>query len=127
MIGFKKWLETSQAEEINGWLSPNGKLYTCNSPFCHGNLIIKTPELKKHVKEESVKLAYDTGGAEYLYFDMWKEGFLRVSSSSSWLTGMDPEMYFEGTKEAIKNLYQKAKDIAENYQRKEVFTVANFI
>lgn len=128
MQSFKEYIlsEIAGKEKINGWLGPNGKLYTCNSPFCHANLVLKTPELKKHVTEENIKLSFDTGGVEHIYFDMWKAGFLRISSSSSWSNGIiDPEMYFEGTVESFKNLYQKAKDVAETYGRKEVFVKAN--
>lgn len=118
MIGFKDYLLNENKEEVNGWLSSNGKLYTCNSIFCHSPLVMKTPELLKHVSEDSIKLANDTGGVEYIYSDMWRAGFLRISSNSS-------TMYFEGTKQSIKNLYQKAKDIAESYGRKEVFNITN--
>jgi hypothetical protein len=45
---------------------------------------------------------------------MYKKGFLRVSNHGN-------EIYFEGTSNGISNLYNKAKEIADQNDAKALF------
>jgi len=116
MKTFLEWV----GGEVFGWLSPSGKMYACGR-FEHAETALKNPELKKHVGEETMGALADASEDEEkedaeaeISLDMFRAGFLRVGSWGSNIT-------FEGTSESIKNLYQKAKDIADERGGKAVF------
>lgn len=114
-MNFREWLVLSEGEEqINGWLSPRGKFYRCRSVFCHSDLALRTPDLKVHIKDESVARANEEFDSEIIYWDLWRAGFLRVSEGVN-------EIFFEGKSEAIRNLYHRARDIAEDADLKVHF------
>ena len=125
MKTFLEWM----GGEVFGWLSPSGKLYPCGR-FGHAELAMNTPDLKRHISQETLdeveeaKMAAARGydqdesmkedAEAEISMDLYRSGFLRIGS---W--GFD--ITFEGTPKAIKNLYQKAKDIAEERGGKAVF------
>ena len=51
---------------------------------------------------------------EIVYDEMYKKGYLRVAQSQD-------VVYFEGSSNGIKNLYQKAKDLAESHGKTASF------
>jgi hypothetical protein len=112
---FKEWLFSEEREDIHGWLGPRGKFYRCGTPFCHSYLAMRDPELRVHLTDENIELSQESGDVEVLYWDLWRAGFLRVAGYSSGI------IYFEGYSDGIRNLYQKAKDLAEEYDMKAEF------
>ena len=131
-MNFKLWLEKWGGQwsktlrpsiEVYGWLSPRGHFYE-SERFGHIDQIGKHPELKKIIPEfdefikafeelddpfesplaAKQKQIYDT----YIYNELFKKGCLRVASQ-----GM--VLYFDGKPEAIRNLFHKAKDLAEEF------------
>lgn len=121
--GFKNWIFLLEMrEEVSGWLSPKGKLYRCHSQFCHATLALKNPEIKIYLSEDSLKRYLDEKIVDIIYDDLWRAGFLRVVASLS----SSQDLYFEGTADAIRNLYHKARDLAEGLGTKAVFQTAVF-
>jgi hypothetical protein len=141
MKNFKHWLENNQTI-LSGWLSPSGKFYECKRRiFDHLGVIENTPEIRKSMpdwfekkinqlnqsKETSQELMrtgehpewhhYDMlhdSIEEIVYDEMYKKGYLRVAQSQD-------VVYFEGSSNGIKNLYQKAKDLAESHGKTASF------
>lgn len=132
--------------ELFGWLSPRGRLYTC-SRWGHTDLVLNAPELKSILSDQTLrrsaelKQAYDDakdrmdagGHPEWHSYDsmkdalksdltdeMYQKGFLRVASRGE-------DLHFEGKPDAIKNLYQKARDIAEERGGKAHFRPVNYL
>ena len=120
MKNFREYIE--REEEIFGWLSPSGRFYRCGM-FGHSAVVLKDPELKKHLSKETLKVVdqqiYEDEADPEISNNMYKAGFLRVGSVP---TILDSDIIFEGTPETIKNLYNKAKNMAEQYGRKATFS-----
>lgn len=115
MKTFLEWLVLSPGrDEANGWLSPRGRFYTCRSAFGHSKLALDTPEIRVHISEETISRANEEGDVEIIYWDVWRAGFIRVSEGSN-------EMFFEGKSDAIRNLYHRAREIAEEMDLKAHF------
>ena len=126
-------------KEIFGWLTPAGKFIE-SKVWDHFKCIADNDDLKNlvpdyDVGESNVESARqgcealsDEGehpewhsyeiaqsGFEYNVVEaVYKAGGVRVGSSSG-------SMYFDGIPDAIKNLYQKCKDLAEGYDMNAVF------
>lgn len=110
-------------EEIFGWLSPGGKFYSCGM-FDHAIVALNKPELKKYISKQTLeavdKQVYGNEADREISNDLYKAGCLRVGSNPA---DLNSDVIFEGISEAVKNLYQKAKDIAEQYGRKASFHI----
>jgi len=124
---------------IFGWLSPRGNFYEVDM-YGHVEAIAQYPELKKllpDLDEELVNLqsikqwsldqidqgehpewhGYEMASdrVRYAILDtLYAQGCLRVGSSGS-------ALHFEGRPQAIKSLYNKAKDLAEEYGMSPAF------
>lgn len=137
----RRWIDTTFRDlrrglprtELYGWLSPRGKFISTNRAMNHLEAIKNNPELNalmpddfkdsiaklRHIEKNSEHAA-ETGEhpewhryeilsdqiEERAYDALYSRNYLRVA------TWRD-EVHFEGTSNAIKNLYQKAKDLAE--------------
>ena len=145
MKNFKHWLENNQTV-LSGWLSPSGRFYECKRAiFDHLGVIENTPEIRNSLpdwfekkikqlnqsKETSKELmrngehpewhSYDMlhdSIEEAVYDEMYKKGYLRVAQNQD-------VVYFEGSSNGIKNLYQKAKDLAESHGKTANFQKIN--
>lgn len=132
--------------ELFGWLSPGGRLHRCDR-WGHTDIVLNTPELKsllsdrtlrrsvelKRVYDDAKERTAEGGHPEWHSYDMMKDalvhdlsdemyerGFLRVATHGK-------DLYFEGTPNAIKNLYQKARDMAEERGGKAHFQPINYL
>ena len=140
---FKNWLKINEAagafaktgpREVFGWLSPKGNFYPAR-PMQHLDAVAQSPELKsllpsfdermaelKSREQESEDLIANDEHPEWHGYEMLKDdieygvmrnlysqGCLRVGSVGS-------TMHFEGTANAIKNLYNKAINLAEEHE-----------
>lgn len=121
MKTFSKYLEGKNQEDVFGWLSPSGKFYSCGM-FDHAIVVLSSSELRKYLSKETLeavdKQIYGNEADKQVSVDMYKSGFLRIGVNPA---DNDSPVYFEGTSEAIKNLYNKAKDLAEQQDRKASF------
>jgi hypothetical protein len=120
-------------KDIFGWVTPC-RLFIETKSFQHFKLIGETPELLKlvpdydklqsdidDVEQGCMALADNGEHPEWHNYEiarshangeaigsLYNSGAIRVGSANG-------TMYFEGTSEAIQNLYQFCKDLAENY------------
>ena len=140
MKNFKHWMENNHTI-LSGWLAPSGKFYECKRKmFDHLGVIKDTPEIRNSLPdwfEEKIKEleiskethqkqmrngehpgdSYDMlhdSIEEAAYDEMYKRGYLRVAHQ--W-----DDVFFQGTSNGIKNLYQKAKDMTEEHGKKASF------
>lgn len=128
---FKMWLENNEiaTKGLSGWLSPSGRFYPCQRyMFDHLNVILTNPELERFMtpefKDALEKLNVLKGSEDdnlhdtleqMAYSQMYKKGYLRVAPERS------DTVHFEGTPQAIASLYNKAKDMADQHDRKAEF------
>lgn len=124
---------------MNGWITPTKKFIKCGI-YEHIETIINHIEFLQNNKmvqelQEDVDNAHDIcqslvdhgDHGEWHHFEMTldgaqdkirnillNEGYIRVGS---W----DNYMHFEGSPEAIKSLYQKCKDFAEDHGKQPKF------
>ncbi len=142
--GFKEWLAINEAgQKIFGWLSPRGNFYQVDM-FQHIEAVEKVPELKNLIPNFDDEVAalehlrqwsndqieagehpdwhtYEMASDDFKYSiikSLYNAGCLRVGSSGS-------SIHFEGKSPAISNLYQKAKDLAEEHGMQAVFEPKN--
>lgn len=142
MKTFREFIEG----ELFGWLSPRGRFHRCDR-WGHLDLILKTPELRSMISDTSLERAADLeretdeanarvrdgrhpewhsieamkdGVQGAMTDELYEKGFLRVASRKE-------DLHFEGTPNAIKNLYQKARDMAEERGGKAHFQPVNYL
>jgi hypothetical protein len=139
MRTFMRFL-TEARGEVFGWLTPSRE-FIATDPMKHLEAVYANSSLKKYVPwldEDmgTLKSSYDArmqaiddgehpewhgyemledGIRSEVIDALYKAGCLRVGSHGGDL------MYFEGTPEAIKNLYQKARDLAESHGKQAKF------
>jgi len=130
---FKNWLKNNLQENIatnvlSGWMSPSGRFYPCQRyMFDHLNVILTNPELENFMtpefKDALEKLNVAKGSdddnlhdtlEQIAYNQMYKKGYLRVAPEGN-------TVHFEGTPQSILNLYNKAKEIAYQHDKKAEF------
>jgi len=125
--------------EVFGWLSPRGNFYQADL-FGHIEAVGKSPELKRLVPNFDEEVAdlerqrqykndlidqgehpewhtYEMAEDDFkhsIIHALYANGCLRVGSNGSY-------MHFEGSPQAIKSLFQKAKDLAEEYGKAPAF------
>jgi hypothetical protein len=134
MESFKQWLEIQEATmtgTVSGWLAPSGRFYPCQRyMFDHLNVILTTPELKRFMTpefEDALKKLDGTGKVpedhydnlhdaieQMAYSQMYRRGYLRVAPEGN-------TVHFEGTSQGILNLFNKAKEIANQHDKKAEF------
>lgn len=138
---FQDFIPNKTPEKLFGWLSPKWVFYRTQKTFGHFDLIKNTPalfaiipkDLQEKYKEledshKYSKMQIDKGEHPYwhtyemlrdsleinAYKALYKKGCLRVATH-------EDEVFFKGTSKAIRNLYNKAKDLAESYDLKAKF------
>jgi len=119
---------------ITGWMTPTGNFIECET-YCHFAAILKHEELSDALelwgKTKELELTghyqdcqdlinqgehpewhgYEMAEDDVKYearIKLLRKGFLRVGTQSN-------TVHFEGKSYAIKKLFQKAKDFAENH------------
>ena len=142
-MGFKLWLREAQfssgafsrtgRNEVFGWLTSRGNFYPANR-FEHLESIGKYSELKNLVSDfdekwkelenaKEVRLGLVDKGQhpEWHGYELNRDTLENIVVRSLYLKGclrvasVGKTMYFEGLPNAIKSLYQKARDLAEEY------------
>jgi hypothetical protein len=114
----------SKSNDLFGWLSPKGILYECGFEE-HSNIALDNINIKKYLSDKTLQLAkrlppQESSVSMAIANDLYRVGFLRVGSDLLHHTNFD--VYFQGNPEAIKNLYNKARAMAENRGGKAIFS-----
>jgi hypothetical protein len=125
------WLEMQESTmtgTLSGWLAPSGRFYPCQRyMFDHLNVILTNPELKRFMTpelEDTLKKLDVAGEDQHdhlhdtveqlAYSQMYTRGYLRVAPEGD-------TVHFEGTPQGILNLFNKAKEIANQHDKKAEF------